>query len=234
MFRVAVCDDEATSLKLNCALTRKVLEEEGIDYEIREFQNMREMLQALTKSSANYDVLLSDILTTDMNGIKAAEELRKLGDQLDIIFISTTAEYALDGYRVQALRYLKKPVDIEILREALLMSYRKNHQKEKISVTCEGKLYNVEYKDIVYVESDARDIRIITKEHVLLVHMKISDMEKMLPEKNFFRCHRSYIVNFDEMENLERYQAEMKTGEIIPISQQLYSETKKRFAKSGK
>lgn len=231
MFKIAICDDEATSLKLNRALTEKILNEEGISFEIQTFEDMREMTQILSNKKVSFDVLLSDILTTDMNGIEAAEELRKLGEKLDIIFISTTAEYALDGYRVQALRYLQKPVDIEKLREALLLSFKKHSNSiESMSVTSEGKMYNISYKDVVYIESDARDVRIVLKDNrVLLVHMKISDMEKMLPEVRFYRCHRSYIINLGEVENLERYQMSMKNKDVLPVSQQLYNETKKRY-----
>ena len=125
---------------------------------------------------------------------------------------------------------MQKPIDIEKLREALLISYKKhNNTKESMSVTSEGKLYNISYKQIIYVESDARDVRIVMKDRVLLVHMKISDMEKILPEARFFRCHRSYIVNLGEIENLERYQTTMKNKDVLPVSQQLYNDTKARY-----
>ena len=229
MFRVAICDDEATSLKLNTVLTEKVLTEEGIEYEIQTFEDMESMTAAVTKPGQPFDVLLSDILATGMNGIEAAERLRKLGDKLDIIFISTTAEYALDGYRVQALRYLQKPVDIEKLREALVQAYRKHAYKDGLSVTSEGKVYNINFKDILYIESNGRDVEIVLKYRKLLSHGKISDMEKMLPTDRFFRCHRSYIVNMKEVETIERYQATMKNGDTLPISQQQYTETKNRL-----
>lgn len=229
MFRVAICDDEATSLKLNTVLTEKVLTEEGIEYEIQTFEDMESMTAAVTKPGQPFDVLLSDILATGMNGIEAAEKLRKLGDKLDIIFISTTAEYALEGYRVQALRYLQKPVDIEKLREALIQAYRKHTYKDGLSITSEGKVYNINFKDILYIESNGRDIEIVLKYRKLSSHGKISDMEKMLPADRFFRCHRSYIVNMKEVETIERYQATMKNGDTLPISQQQYTETKNRL-----
>lgn len=231
MFRVAICDDEATSLKLNVALTEKILKEENIDFEIKTFQNMREMTEVMAKKVHPFDILLSDILTTDMNGIEAAERLRELGENIDIIFISTTAEYALDGYRVQALRYLKKPVDIEQLREALLLSYHKHSRKEGLTITAEGKVHNVQFKDIFYIESDARDIRVVLRDKTLVAHMKISDTEKLMPGEHFFRCHRSYIVNLSGIESMERYQATMKNGDTVAISQQMYSELKNRYYK---
>ena len=229
MFRVAICDDEATSLKLNTVLTEKILKEEGIEFEIQTFEDMETMTEAVTKTGQPFDVLLSDILATGMNGIEAAERLRKLGDKLDIIFISTTAEYALEGYRVQALRYLQKPVDIEKLKEALLQAYRKHSHKDSLSLTSEGKVYNINFKDILYIESSGRDVEIVLKYRKLLSHGKISDMEKLLPTESFFRCHRSYIVNMREVETIERYQATMKNGDTLPISQQQYSETKSRL-----
>lgn len=229
MFRVAICDDEATSLKLNTMLTEKILQEEGIVYEIKTFEDMGSMIDTLSKAEKPFDLLLSDILATGMNGIEAAEKLRQLGEKLDIIFISTTAEYALDGYRVQALRYLQKPLDIEKLREAVLQSYQKQAHKGGLSISSEGKVYNISFKDILYIESSARDVELVLKYRKLVSHGKISDMEKLLPTNKFFRCHRSYIINMDEVETIERYQATMKNGDIIPISQQLYSETKSRI-----
>ena len=229
MFRVAICDDEATSLQLNKLLTEKILQEEGINYEIETFTDMESMTATVTKPGQSFDVLLSDILATGMNGIEAAEKLRQVGDKLDIIFISTTAEYALEGYRVQALRYLKKPVDVEKLREALLQAHQKRAHKGGLSVTSEGKVYNINFKDILYIESNARDIELVLKYRKLVSHGKISDIEKLLPEDRFFRCHRSYIINLTEIDTIERYQATMKNGDVIPISQQQYTETKNRL-----
>ena len=124
MYRVVICDDEATSLQINQILTEQILEEEGIEYEIVTFEDMRVMTEALSDEKAEYDVLLCDILAVGMNGIEAAKELRRLGEKLPIIFISSTAEYALDGYSVNALRYLQKPIDLEKLREGLKEAYQ--------------------------------------------------------------------------------------------------------------
>lgn len=233
MFRIAICDDEETSLQLNKALTDKIMQEEGLSYEITTFQNMRDMISTMVELKANlsYDVLLCDVLTTDMTGIEAAEKLRELGENLDIIFISTSAEYAIDGYRVQALRYIKKPVDVEQLREALSISYRRHSNKEGLTINSDGKTVTIDYKDIIYIESCGRNIDVHVGDKIYTTHIKISDMEKLLPEKNFFRCHRSYIVNFKFADNLERYEMALKNGQILPVSQQLYSETKRRFQK---
>ena len=110
MFKIAICDDEMTSLMINKALTEQILEDAHIDYQITTYEDMASMIKGVLDESADFDLLLSDILAVGMNGIEAAEEIRRLGDKLPIVFISSTAEYALDGYRVNALRYLQKPV----------------------------------------------------------------------------------------------------------------------------
>lgn len=231
MFRIAICDDEATSLQLNKALTQKILEDERIEYEIETFNSLTDLIDSITKlrTSKGFDLLLSDILTSEMNGIEAAKRIRKIGENLDIIFISTTSAYALDGYQVQALRYLQKPVDIDKLREALVLSYQRHSGDDFLRVISDNREIDVKYDDILYIESCGRDVEIVVDGKRILTHEKISDMERILPSQDFFRCHRSYIVNLKKMKNLERYMITMDNGEIISVSQQLYTDTKAKF-----
>ena len=85
MFKVAICDDEMTSLMINQALTEQVLEEANIEYEITTFEDMQSMIKGVLDDNADFDLLLSDILAVGMNGIEAAEEIRRLGALLQEI-----------------------------------------------------------------------------------------------------------------------------------------------------
>lgn len=232
MFLIAMCDDEATSLKLNFELTRRILDQEGIQYEIDTFSDMGQMIDAvcgMTKSGKSYDLLLSDILTAGLNGIEAARRLRALGKKLDIVFISTTAEYALDGYCVKALRYLKKPVKQEELRAALLESYENSLKNGFLVIHTGEKVYRVRYRDIYYVEGMGRDLMVHLRNETLITRRKLSDLEKLLPAAQFMRCHRSYIVNLKHVIGLERYQATLQNLETVPVSQLQYQAAKTRF-----
>ena len=231
MYRVVICDDEATSLQINQILTEQVLEEAGIEYEIATFDDMREMTAALSDEKAEYDVLLCDILAVGMNGSEAAKELSRLGEQLPIIFISSTAEFALEGYSVNALRYLQKPIDIEKLREALMEAHQNSEDGEALKFQVADRFYKIPFSDIDYLESCGRDTDIVTKDERISVHMKFSDMEKKLPADMFLRCHRSYIINLAQAKDLARYRFLTKKGVEIPVSQLQYNETKRRFVK---
>lgn len=231
MFKIAICDDEMTSLMINRALTEQVLEEEHIEYQITTFEDMYTMMKGVLDDNSDFDLLLSDILAVGMNGIEAAEEIRRLGDKLPIVFISSTAEFALDGYRVNALRYLQKPVQIDKLREALLEAYANIGKKrtEYLSFQVADKFYKVNYDDIIYLESMGRDTYVVTKTESITVHAKFSDMENKLPSDRFCRCHRSYIINMSEVKDIARYRFLTKGGVEIPISQLQYAEVKQAF-----
>ena len=230
MYRVAICDDEATSLQINEALTAQVLTEAGIDYETVCFTDMQSMIDSLSRKDTEYDVLLCDILAVGMNGIEAAKELRRLGERLSIIFISSTAEYALEGYQVDALRYIQKPIQIEKLREALLSAYRvKDTKGDTLTFQVGDKLYKIPFGEIEYLESQGRETIVCTMDEQISVHMKFSDMEQLLPEDSFVRCHRSYIVNMHYVKDLARYRFLTKRGVEIPVSQLQYVDVKKKF-----
>jgi len=230
MFRVAICDDEGTSLVLNKGLTEKILKESKIEYKIDTFQSLTELLKVMEerRTERGYDLLLCDILTKEMNGIEAARQIRMLGEQLDIIFISSTAEYALEGYQVQALRYLKKPVDYDKLKEAILLSNKRHESAGNIHIMVDSRDVVLDYSDIYYVESATRDVNISLGDNMLTTHEKISDMEMLLPEEQFFRCHRAYIVNLAKIASIERYEITLVNGERVCVSQQLFLETRDR------
>jgi len=230
MYRVAICDDEATSLQINEALTAQVLTEAGIEYETVCFTDMQSMIDTLSRKEVQYDVLLCDILAVSMNGIEAAKELRRLGESLSIIFISSTAEYALEGYQVDALRYIQKPIQIEKLKEALISAYRmKDTKGDTLTFQVGDKLYKIPFGEIEYLESQGRETIVSTINEQISVHMKFSDMEQLLPEDSFVRCHRSYIINMHYVKDLARYRFLTKRGVEIPVSQLQYVDVKKKF-----
>ena len=231
MFRVAICDDEQTSLVLNKGLTEKILKENKTECIIETFTSMSDLVRTMEerRNEKGFDLLLCDILTNEMNGIEAAKQIRMLGEQLDIIFISSTAEYALDGYAVQALRYLKKPIDIDKLKEAVLLSVKHHESTGCIHIMVDLRDVTLPYSDIFYVESATRDVNISTGDNMFTTHEKISDMEKLLPDEQFYRCHRAYIVNLAKIKSIERYEITLVNGEKILVSQQLFLETRDKI-----
>jgi DNA-binding LytR/AlgR family response regulator len=227
--RAAIIDDRADDRETLFKELDTVLREKGYRVDsIDLFDSGEQFLNAF--EPGKYDLLFFDIYMDGMNGIEAAKELRRLGERLSIVFISSTAEYALEGYQVDALRYLQKPIQYDKLREALLSAYKmKSVKGDTLTFQVGDRLYKIPFGEIEYLESQGRETVVSTINEQISVHMKFSDMEQLLPEDTFIRCHRSYIVNLLEVENIERYQATMKNQDYIPISQQQYTEMKNRM-----
>ena len=91
------------------------------------------------------------------------------------------------------------------------------------------RLYKIPFGEIEYLESQGRETVVSTINEQISVHMKFSDMEQLLPEDTFIRCHRSYIVNMNYVKHLARYRFLMKRGMEIPVSQLQYVDVKKKF-----
>ena len=228
MFHIAICDDELTSLTLVKALTEKILTGEEIEHTIHSFQDMESFLKSV-RNGAVYNVLLADILMTGKTGIEAAGELRDLNDNMPIVFISSTDAYALEGYRVSALRYLKKPVSVEALREALMCAHSLYKEVDYLNIHVDEGMRKVKFNEIIYVESRSHELTIHTEKEEFRIRMNLSDMEAGLPKKEFIKIHRSIIARLDRIQKVERYNATLNNGEILPISQGQFNDVKKRF-----
>lgn len=228
MFHVAICDDEMTSLTLSKALTEKILNGEEIEYTISTFSDMESFLKSV-RAGAVYNVLLADILMTGKNGIEAAGELRSLHDNMPIVFVSSTDAYALEGYRVNALRYLKKPVSVEALREALMCAHSLFSEVDYLNLRIGDSVRKIKFSEILYAESRSHELTIHTKSEDVVLRMSLSELEAGLPAKEFVKIHRSYIVNLQMIQQVERYNATLSTGDILPIAQGQFTEVKNRF-----
>ena len=175
--------------------------------------NALEVLQ-LTKEKT-VDLIFLDIQMPELSGLELS---RILGNEVKVIFTTAFEQYALEGFRVDALDYLLKPVSYpEFLkaahkalqwfdRSAGLPSVPEKRSEDSIFVKCDYKLQKIELCRIRYIEGLKDYVKIYLEEQtqpvVSLISMK--SLEEMLPETSFIRVHRSYIVNLDKITVVER------------------------------
>ncbi len=214
---LAVCDDEASDRQHIAELTTDILKAEQISAAITQFDSGDALLRSI-EGGAGFSVLLLDVMMPNLDGMALAAALRKQKSKAAIIFISSNREMALNGYEVQASRYLAKPVDREKLREALLYCYDTYcKQKETLLPTAKGES-RVRLSDILYAESQDRSTLLTLTTGKLLVSMMISELAAMLPEDAFIFCHRTVLVNLAFVGSIRRSELELKNGESLPIS----------------
>ena len=133
--RVAICDDEKTQL----SITKASLEDayKSLDLVVDTYTSGVKLLNAI--EGIHYDLVILDIEMPELNGIDTAKHLRKIEEKTAIVFLTSHMEYALEGYEVNALRYLTKPVNTEKLLEIItyLLEQKKKDKRilRKISLS---------------------------------------------------------------------------------------------------
>jgi len=105
---IAVCDDERDDLRQITDMTRRIMEEEGVDCALFSFES-GSALYAAIQGGARFHILLLDVMMEGLDGMALAAVLREQGDDTAIIFISSNRDMALQGYEVSAVRYLANP-----------------------------------------------------------------------------------------------------------------------------
>lgn len=222
---IAVCDDERADLQSIASLTREVLEEESIGCELAVYQDGASLLAAM-ESGCVFHILLIDVLMEDLDGIRLAAALRGQGNPIPIIFISANREMAMQGYVVEASRYLAKPVEQDLLREALLFCSRKYTDKKEILLQTSKGQSRIFLSNLLYAETWNRGIRLVLIDGSLESHMKISELAGLLPSPPFVFCHRTILVNLACAQHLRYCELEMKSGALLPVSKYRFAEVR--------
>lgn len=230
IYHIAICDDDPIFLENIEQLTKSVLSEKDLPCGVTCFQDSIYFLDEVIRHPQNYQLILLDILMENLNGIKVAERLRQEKLDIPIVFISSTADFALQGYEVQAHRYLLKPIEKEKLRDALLSSLSLKNEEKVILLKC-GSIYKkIAFSDISYFEIKGHVLKVyLQNSSVIPVSIKMSEAESRFPQKYFYRCHQSYMVNLAFIENISRYQITLIDGTTIPVSKSRYIETRQRL-----
>ena len=165
----------------------------------------------------------------DLNGLEFS---KMVNEKTRIVFVTAFEQYALEGYRVNALDYLLKPVSyVDFLQAAnkalqwFELVNNKTDQIESIFVKSDYKLIQIELKKILYIESLKDYIKIYTEDQTkaILSLMSLKAMEELLPSSQFMRVHRSYIVNKDKIKIIDRGRIVFDKT-YIPISDSYKSE----------
>lgn len=182
------------------------------------------------------DLMFVDINMPDMSGIEFVKELQS---PPMIIFTTAYSEYAVEGFRLDAVDYLLKPFSFSDFEHATqkaaslneLMQLRAeklvpsesstgtDESGEYISIKADYKISLVKYSDIIYIESVGEYIRLhLTNASPITTLFRLKNMETSLPTERFMRVHRSYIVNLEHITSYARGRIYLDNDEYVPIS----------------
>lgn len=214
---IAVCDDNTADAQRIAACVNAWGAAADCGVQVRCYPSAEAYLFDC-EENGSADILLLDVEMKGMTGIELAKRLRAKDCRAGIIFITSHFEFSGEGYEVDALHYLVKPVAEQKLFAVLDKAAEKLCvQPASVIVSCEGETYRLYQKDILYAESFLHYIAIHTKTAVYKVKESISAFEERLGE-GFFRIHRSYVVSLDAVVRITRAEAELSDGTKLPVS----------------
>lgn len=227
MIRIAICEDEKEQQELLKNYIEKILEGLSIKYSLDIFNSGEELLE---KYSKDMDLILLDIQLGEINGMDTARKIRILDNNVEIIFITSLIEYALEGYKVRAYRYLVKPVKYEDIKENIINIIEEVEIKNKyIIIKKQGNQIKLDINEITYIEVQKETITIHTLNEVYKISGTMSNIEKEIDCSRFFRCHKSFLVNLEHIKIIKQYVAILENNEEVPVSRYRFKETKDKF-----
>ena len=229
MYKVALCEDEQVFSDAQEKACRAVLDKLNIEHQIDLYASGEDFLAAFTERQKRYDLILLDIIMDGMNGMELARTIRESDREAEIIFITSSREYVFEGYDVNALHYLIKPLDEPALERLIRAAYTDNFQDSFFVFKSGGLNQRVAVKDIVSLETVGRKVEIILVDSTLHYSGKLTELLKELPQGCFVRCHQAFAVNIGNIRELTRFEAIAQNGKKIPISRAYLKDVQKAF-----
>lgn len=228
-YRLAICEDNDAIREELASLCRQILTQDGIQHEITVFSSAQELDRILLAESAPFDLLLLDIQMEGMTGMELAQSLRDRGDRVSIIFVTGCEDYLPQGYGVQPIHFLLKPVSRDALEGALRTDWKLNHKPKTVVLRVGGRTVSLLLAQIGYIESYNHSIVVHQTQGSSTYLLSLSEMKKLLPGDQFCRCHNSYLVNLEYVEEIGRTQLILRGGVHLPIGRTYYKSLQSDF-----
>lgn len=228
--RLALCDDEKVFLSILVTTIREhtdVFESEADTY-LSGFS----LLEAL-KTGISYDALFLDIEMGDIDGLTLAGKIREFLPNIPIIFLTSHTELAIDGYEVSAMRFLKKPIDKEKLFQTLDDLKAMSDGRKGVIIKEAGEEIVIVPSEVLFLESDNNDVRIVTSDKTFITRMKLTDAVELLNSvtDTVRRVHRCSAVNMTHVARIRDREKDiiLDSGAVVPLSKSYLSEFKEIF-----
>ena len=228
--KIAICDDEICFGQELRALLTHWAARNDLSLTLYQYTNGDDLLTALQATSM--DLIFLDIIMPLLNGMDTARELRNAGITVPVIFLTSSKEFALESYEVKALNYLLKPINNQKLFSVLdefLKSFEAS--AETFTAHTADGFCKITLNDVDYLEAQNKQVLVYLSDgSILKIRELFSKCEGVFtPEKGFFKCHRSYIVNLSHVKQFTRTLITTGISSSVPISRNSYSAFKDAY-----
>lgn len=224
MLRIAICDDMPDILEQ----TKQAILQWNSVSEVIHIETFSDG-DALISAHQNkpFHIILLDVVMPLMNGIETAREIRQTDQNVKIVFLTTSSDYAVESYTVKADNYLLKPLIPEQLYTCLNDLYAQIVTAVKsVIIKTATAIHRVSISGIEYLEAQNKQVlfTMVDGSSILSTKPLYSFGDELLLSDGFFKCHRSYIVNMNQIEAYTQKEIKMRSGCRIPISRSCHKE----------
>lgn len=200
MIRIAIVEDRDKDRQLLYEYLLQYEREHNADITVETFSDGEDIS---VDYACQFDLIFMDIMMEFVDGMSAAEEIRKRDDKVIIIFTTTMTDYAVKGYQVGASDYLLKPITYYAFTRSfdrVLAKIPESDESKFIILSLADGKRKVEFKDIFWIESSMHYLTFSTKKGEFRTYMRMKDIEQILSGQNFFRINKGIIVNLKYVE----------------------------------
>ncbi|MEG0369267.1 MAG: LytTR family DNA-binding domain-containing protein [Hungatella sp.] len=228
--KIAICDDNLDELLFLSSMINAYRQERTVAIRCDAFHSATELL--ITAKSSEYDLYLLDVMMPAVNGMETAKEIRSFDQDTNIVFLTSSPEFAVESYQYKAQDYLLKPAKAEklyALLDMLLAETKKS--RESLGVKTKNGIARILFDNLVFLEVMGRRLYFhLSDGSVREVIAPLAEFEgTLLARSEFMQTHRSYIVNLLQIAELSADEAVTLTGNRVPISRQNYPRVREAY-----
>ncbi|MCR5417281.1 MAG: LytTR family DNA-binding domain-containing protein [Pseudobutyrivibrio sp.] len=218
MINICIVEDELQQAELLKNYIENYAKSNDVEFNI---SYLPDGIDLVDEYKAQFDIILLDIQMRHLDGMAAAEKIRKVDSDVIIIFITSTVQYAVQGYAVDALGYVLKPVpytQFEQLIDKATTRVKAKRQRVYIKVSVDDKQLKLDCDDIYYIESQRNNVIVHCKEQDYVTAGPLKRFEEMLATHGFSKCHNAYVVNLSYVEAVQKEEVLLSNDTALPIS----------------
>lgn len=230
MLRIAICDDTEQHSEQLMKYLRAFAAELLVSVEVECFASLTLLGKALEGDVNAYRLLVLDTAVGGADGIAFARTLRAKGCDAEILYLTENAERAIEAYSTFPVSFLPKPMTQGDLRNVFSFVARRYENKPSVILNGgDGRRNGFVIADITYIEVFRTELEVHCRGGGVTCTGALNDVYEKLPKPQFYRSHRSFIVNLLKVRGMEKYRFVMENGDFVAIAKNRYAEAKKAW-----
>lgn len=224
MINIAIVDDDVGYRSQINEFIQMFAKESGEEFGVSLFGSGMDFV---TDYKPLYDIAFLDIEMPLMDGMSTARRIRQVDGRICIVFVTRMAKYAIEGYEVNAVDFVVKPLKYFNFRDKLKKALRfvASHKENEVVIKCDGSYFRLPVSEIYYVEKDKNYLIYHTARGEIRERGSMEDAEKQLSASGFSLCNSGCIVNLRLIKQVTQTEV-IVNGEALPLSRRRIKEFK--------